>query len=177
MTKNNIGGDTPWDAFTYTGQLTNQWSIDGSIVRFNGFGNYLVFSCMNGGQYQSICMAPMKTPTTAGAVTVISTPDQAWEQHGTPVNEAPIALYNAGKTFIAYSGSYCWTPNYSLGLLTWDGKTDPSKKAAWAKKGPVLSSAAGNYGTGHNGSVDVVLLHFKSLFHQNPTTNYYAYVS
>lgn len=115
----------------------------------------------------------MKTPTTAGAVTVISTPDQAWEQHGTPVNEAPIALYNAGKTFIAYSGSYCWTPNYALGLLTWDGKTDPSQKAAWAKKGPVLGSAAGNYGTGHNGSVDDVLFHFKpppsSL--KSPTTN------
>jgi GH43 family beta-xylosidase len=69
------------------------------------------------------------------------------------VNEAPAALYYSGKTYLTFSASSCWTNYYSLGLLTWDGVTDPAKSAAWSKKGPVLSSANSNYGTGSNGYV------------------------
>jgi len=60
-------------------------------------------------------------------------------------------LYNDGITFLTYSASYCWTASYALGLLTWDGTTNPAESAAWSKKGPVLSSANGNYGPGSNG--------------------------
>lgn len=38
------GGFTPWDEFTYTGQLTTEWSIDASVLRFTDYGNFLMFS-------------------------------------------------------------------------------------------------------------------------------------
>ncbi|RDW84951.1 putative glycoside hydrolase family 43 [Coleophoma cylindrospora] len=142
------GGATPWDTFTYTGQLFGQWSIDATVLRFTT-GNYLVFSCMANSQ-QCLCIAPLNTPTSLGTVEVLSYPTNAWEQVGAAVNEAPAALYHGGKTMLTYSASYCWTASYQLGLLTWNGG-DPMLRASWVKTGPVFSSANGNYGTGSNG--------------------------
>lgn len=164
------GGATPWDTFTYKGQLTSQWGIDGTVLRFNSWGNYLAHSCFNGGSLQSLCLAPLTSPTSIGAVSIISTPASAWEEHGGSVNEAPAALYYGGKTYLTFSASSCWTNYYSLGLLTWDGVTDPAKSAAWSKKGPVLSSAHGNYGPGSNGYVSLLSLHF-SLISELPMGN------
>jgi GH43 family beta-xylosidase len=147
------GGATPWDTFTYYGQLTSEWGIDGTVLRFSAWGNYLAYSCFNGGSLQSLWVAPLTSPTSIGATSIISTPSSAWEEHGGSVNEAPAALYYSGKTYLTFSASSCWTNYYSLGLLTWDGVTDPAKSAAWSKKGPVLSSANSNYGTGSNGYV------------------------
>jgi len=146
----NPGGATPWDDFTYTGQMTPDWGIDGTVLRFTEWGNYLVWSCISN-SVQSICVAPLETPTSIGTASVISSPTESWEQVGASVNEAPAALYNDGITFLTYSASYCWTASYALGLLTWDGTTNPAESAAWSKKGPVLSSANGNYGPGSNG--------------------------
>lgn len=146
------GGATPWDTFTYGGVMTSAWGIDGTVLRFNSWGNYLVWSCMSS-NIQCLCTAPLKSPTSLGTSSVISCPTQSWETVGAPVNEAPAALYHGGKTMLTYSGSYCWTNSYALGLLTWDGSSNPATSAAWSKKGPVLSSANGNYGTGHNGYV------------------------
>jgi GH43 family beta-xylosidase len=147
------GGATPWDTFTYTGQLTNEWSIDASVLRTNTYGNFLMFSCFHGATYQSICLQQLGADyvSLTGDIYVISQPTMDFEKHGTPVNEGPVALYFNGVTYIAYSASYCWTSYYCLGLLTWDGKTKPTSASAWSKhNGCVLSSANGNYGTGHN---------------------------
>ncbi|KAH8896567.1 glycosyl hydrolase family 43 protein [Thozetella sp. PMI_491] len=147
------GGATPWDSYTYAGQLTTEWAIDASVLRFNNYGLYLMFSCMHGVTYQSICLQQLSSSYTSltGSIYVISTPDKAFEQNGYPVNEGPAALYYGGKTYIAYSASYCWTANYCLGLLTWDGSTAPTSASAWSKSsGCVFSSANGNYGAGHN---------------------------
>jgi GH43 family beta-xylosidase len=55
-----------------------------------------------------------------------------------------------GKTYLAFSASYCWGPAYCLGLLTWNGG-NPVQASSWAKSGGcVFSSANGHYGTGHN---------------------------
>ena len=59
-------------------------------------------------------------------------------------------MYHANKTYITFSASFCGTQYYSLGLLTWTGE-DPMNPRSWIKTGPVLSSANGNLGTGHNG--------------------------
>ncbi|OGM47464.1 glycosyl hydrolase [Aspergillus bombycis] len=147
------GGATPWDDYTYAGQLTTAWGIDGSIVRFNDYGNFMVWSCFHGVTYQSLCIQQLGSDyiSLTGDISVISEPVEDFETHGTPVNEGPAALYLDGKTHIAYSASYCWTSYYCVGLLTWDGATDPTDKNAWSKHdGCLLSSANGNYGTGHN---------------------------
>ncbi|OGE52505.1 hypothetical protein PENARI_c010G10126 [Penicillium arizonense] len=147
------GGATPWDTYTYSGQLTTEWSIDASVLRFNDYGNYLMFSCFHGVTYQSICLQKLGSDyvSLTGSIYVISQPDQSWEKNGTPVNEGPVALYFGGKTYITYSASYCWTANYCLGTLEWDGSTAPTSASAWTKSSKcVFSSANGNYGTGHN---------------------------
>ena len=50
---------------------------------------------------------------------------------------------------MTFSASSCGSKEYSLGLLTWNGR-DPMKAASWSKTGPVFSRANGNLGTGHN---------------------------
>ncbi|KAK7429960.1 hypothetical protein QQZ08_003582 [Neonectria magnoliae] len=148
------GGASAWDdAYTYAGRLNDVWAIDASVLRFSTYGNYLMFSCQYGVKYQSICLQKLNDDhvSLSGSISIISQPDQAWEKHSHPVNEGPAALYAGGKTMISYSASYCWSPNYCLGLLTWDGKTNPTKASAWTKSnGCLLSSGSGHYGTGHN---------------------------
>ncbi len=68
-----------------------------------------------------------------------------------PVQEGQYGLYFGGKTYIAYSANYCWTPDYCVALLEWDGVSDPATAAAWKKSdGCGLTQANGNFGTGHN---------------------------
>ncbi|EWZ83360.1 hypothetical protein FOWG_13272 [Fusarium oxysporum f. sp. lycopersici MN25] len=146
------GGASPWDSWSYGAKLSDDWGIDGTILRTNQFGNYFVYSCMTGVQYQSTCIRKLGSDfLSVGALSIISQPDQSWEKSGTPVQEGPNALYFGGKTYISYSANYCWTPDYCVALLEWDGKTDPAKASAWKKSnGCVLKSANGSYGTGHN---------------------------
>ena len=120
------------------------------MLRFDS-GNYVVYSCQRDG-LQSLCIAPLNSPTSIGAASTLSQPTLSWETQGEiSVNEGPAAMYHGGKTFLAFSASYCWSPSYQLGLLTWDGSGDPTDSSSWNKTGPVFSSANGNYGTGHNG--------------------------
>ncbi|KAK6203911.1 hypothetical protein LQW54_008604 [Pestalotiopsis sp. IQ-011] len=148
------GGATPYDTFTYAAQLTSQWTIDASILRTSAYGNFLMSSCFNGNTYQSICLQQLGSDyvSVTGSVYTISQPTESWETVSYPVNEGPAALYFGGSTYISYSASYCWSASYCLGLLTWDGTSSPTAASAWTKSsGCVLSSANGNYGTGHNG--------------------------
>lgn len=145
-----IGGVTPWDTYTYSAQLLNEWSIDGTILRFPN-KNYYVYSCIRD-TLQSLCIAPMNSPSSLGPVSTLTQPTLAWEKQGDfPVAEGPAALYHGGKTYLTYSASQCWSPSYQLGLLTYKGSGDPVSASSWTKSGPVFSSANGNYGTGHNG--------------------------
>lgn len=66
-----------------------------------------------------------------------------------PVNEGPFALYSKNRIFLSYSGSFCWDPSYSLGLLEYIGG-DPLEQTSWVKTGPHFSQANGMYSTGHN---------------------------
>lgn len=146
------GGTSPWDDFTYAsdGSMTgDQWAIDATVLRMPD-GNYFVYSCMTD-VGQSLCIAPMTSATTLGASSVLSQPTEDWERVETPVQEGAAPMYHEGNVFLTYSGSYCWTDSYQLGLLTYDGSGDPALSSSWTKTGPVFSSANGNYGTGHNG--------------------------
>ncbi|CAG8972226.1 hypothetical protein HYALB_00001624 [Hymenoscyphus albidus] len=142
------GGKSPFDDFTYTAQLTPSWGIDATIFR-TPEKNYLVWSGI--AMWQSLFIAELLTPSTITSPTLLSEPTIPLEQVQNPVNEGPAALYAGGKSYLTYSASDCWTADYQLGLLTWDGVTDPLRADAWTKSGPVMNSANGNYGTGHNG--------------------------
>ncbi|KAL2192335.1 arabinofuranosidase [Corynascus similis CBS 632.67] len=145
------GGPDPWDNFSYAGQLTQDWGIDATILRVQN-QNYFVWSCFADG-IQSLCIATLQSPTSIGPSRVLSQPLLDWERVDTPVNEGPAPLYHDGKIFLAYSASFCWTPSYQLGVLTYNGG-DPTQASNWVKTGPFFSSANGNYGPGHNSFVN-----------------------
>jgi GH43 family beta-xylosidase len=152
-------GTDPLGPYIYKAQLRDSidgWAIDGSILRLNGL-LYLLFSAFEGEDIsaitndQNIYIAPMSNPwRVSGERMLLSTPTYAWERQDGRVNEGPVALNHEGKTFIIYSASGCWGPDYKLGMLTYMGG-DPLSAAAWTKSpAPVFQSANGVYAPGHN---------------------------
>jgi GH43 family beta-xylosidase len=149
-------GTDPMGPYTYKGRIfdpeNDGWSIDGSVMMLND-SMYFLFSSWEG-EYQSIYIAPMSDPwTLSGSRVLISQAEYEWEQSGLNVNEGPVALHHDGKTFIIYSASFCATPDYKLGLLTYTGG-DPLSRDSWVKHPePVFqrSDENGVFGPGHNG--------------------------
>lgn len=152
----------------------NVFAIDGTVFSYNG-NNYFLWSgqASASDNTQRIYIARMSDPwTLATGRVLISSPQYQWEMVGAPpaVNEGPQILQNsAGKVFLIYSASGCWTDDYALGMLTLNDNGDPMNPAHWTKSAaPVFtkkpSSAA--YGPGHNsffksadGTEDWILYH------------------
>ena len=62
-------------------------------------------------------------------------------------------LKRGEKVFVTYSASGCWTPFYSLGLLTYGGEGGLLDPASWTKADkPVFTQQPqdGVFGPGHN---------------------------
>ncbi|MFE6195183.1 family 43 glycosylhydrolase [Streptomyces sp. NPDC057838] len=145
-------GSDPMGPYTYKGQLSSVWMLDPSVLNVNG-RLYMLGSAITGGT-QNLVIAPMSNPyTVSGSYSTISTPTYAWERQGGTVNEGAEVLQRGGRTFLIYSASGCWTPDYTLGQLELTG-SDPLAASSWTKKStPVFqrSDANGVYGPGHNG--------------------------
>jgi GH43 family beta-xylosidase len=93
----------------------------------------------------------MLSPNRIGTIHLISQPTQSWERKGQfPVNEAPEHIVHGGRNYIVYSASQCASQWYALGQLALRG-TNPLDSKSWIKSGPIMTSANGNYGPGHNG--------------------------
>lgn len=149
------GGAEPWGTYGENKQVHEEWGIDATLVDITGWGTYYVWSCMDD-ELQSLCIAKLVTPTSIGPFSILSQPTEEWERIEVPVNEGPAGLYHGNKTWIAYSASFCKTPDYVIATLLWDGIGDPLKASSWTKSsGPLFSSANGNYGTAHNWYVDI----------------------
>jgi GH43 family beta-xylosidase len=133
------------------------WAIDGTVLEHGG-NNYFLWSgrAATANDKQNIYIAKMANPwTLTGSRTMLTTPTFNWETQGTPnVNEGPEILKNpAGKVFMIYSASGCWTDDYGLGMLTLRDGGDPLVAADWTKSPtPVFSKSPANnvYGPGHN---------------------------
>jgi GH43 family beta-xylosidase len=146
----------PMGPYTYKGRIydiqNDGWAIDGSVLELND-QLYFLFSSWKD-EKQSIFIAPMSSPWEISRHRVmISKPEYDWESSGSPVNEGPVALHHDGKTFIIYSASGCWTPDYKLGMLTYNGG-DPLESTSWEKHSePVFerSDEANVFAPGHNG--------------------------
>lgn len=149
-------GTDPMGPYHYKGRLfdpaNDGWSIDGSVLEMDD-GLYFLFSAWIG-NLQSIFIAPMSNPwTISGPRALLSKPTLDWEMQGSPVNEGPVALQHDGKTFVVYSASFCGTPDYKLGLLTYSGG-DVMDSESWVKSPEpvfVRSDEHEVYGPGHNG--------------------------
>lgn len=150
-------GTDPMGPYTFKASMLdptadNTWELDASILQLNG-QLYLLGTFYNGSQPMFI--RPLSNPWTAsGTRRILSTPTYSWETVGGGVNEGAEVLQRNGKTFIVYSASHCSTPDYKLGMLTYNGTGDPLLSSSWTKSpNPVFqrSNANGVYGPGHNG--------------------------
>ncbi|MET9773227.1 family 43 glycosylhydrolase [Streptomyces sp. NPDC006367] len=150
-------GSDPLGPYTDRGIVNlmpdNGWAIDASLLRLNG-RLYMTFSAFSPqDDLQSLYIAPMTNPWTAGAYgTRISAPTLAWERQDGAVNEGSFALQRNGRTFLTYSASHCNGPNYKLGMLEYRGG-DPLAAASWSKHPePIFqrNDAAGVFGPGHH---------------------------
>ncbi|RDI76908.1 hypothetical protein Vi05172_g13137 [Venturia inaequalis] len=148
------GTSNPWGSYKSVSRLTNEWGIDGTVSVINS-KRYFIWSCQRD-KLQSLCIARMTAPDKLAETHLISQPTNGWEkmQGKLPVNEGPAVLKRGNKVFITFSASFCWTTDYSLGLLTLKNGQDPLQMASWAKTGPVFKSANKNFGPGHNGFFD-----------------------
>ncbi len=148
-------GLDPMGPYTFKADLldpqnNNTWELDGSILQLNG-QLYLVGTYLEGSQPMFI--RPMSNPWTAsGTRHRLSTPTFAWETVGGAVNEGPEVIQRNGQTFIVFSASHCSTPDYKLGLLTYNGG-DPLNQSSWVKSAnPIFTRNDGGqaFGPGHN---------------------------
>ncbi|MEU9655607.1 family 43 glycosylhydrolase [Streptomyces chartreusis] len=144
-------GSDPMGPYTYRNQLNSAWMLDPNVATING--QLYLFGSASGGGTQNLVAARMSNPyTLATGFSTISTPTYDWERNGT-VNEGPEILQRGGRTFLVYSGSGCWTPDYKLGRLELTG-SNPLSASSWTKNStPVFqrSDTNGVYGPGHNG--------------------------
>ncbi|WP_329339599.1 family 43 glycosylhydrolase [Streptomyces sp. NBC_00663] len=144
-------GTDPTGPYTYKNQLNSAWMLDPTVGTING--QLYLFGSASGGT-QNLVAARMSNPyTLATGFSTISTPTYSWEKSGGTVNEGPEILQRNGQTYLIYSASGCWTPDYKLGQLTLTG-SDPLSASSWTKKTtPVFqrNDSAGVYGPGHNG--------------------------
>lgn len=165
------------------GDATDKWAIDGHVFEYRQ-QLYMVWSGWEGdvnGQ-QDIFIAKMKNPwTIEGNRARISAPTYPWETIGdlndnnnprhVNVNEGPQSLFNGNKLFIVYSASGCWTDQYTLGLLSFEGG-NPMDSTKWKKHAEPLfkqSPENGVWAPGHNsffkspdGKEDWILYHANS---------------
>lgn len=174
----NAAADPTTGTWTDKGQIKDPaadfFAIDGTVFTHNG-SNYFLYSGhpTASDNTQNIYIARMANPwTLATGRTLISSPSYAWERIGAPpaVNEAPEILKNtAGRVFLVYSASGCWTDDYALGMLTLKEGGDPLNAADWVKTATPVFSKKGStstYGPGHNtffkskdGTEDWILYH------------------
>jgi GH43 family beta-xylosidase len=149
-------GTDPMGPYTYKARMydpmNDGWAIDASVVTIDG-ALYALFSSWSG-PTQNIYIAPMSNPwTISGRRVLLSSPTLPWETQDGNVNEGPEPLQRNGRTFVVYSASACWGPNYKLGLLSYTGE-NPLATSSWTKRDtPVFqrSDSAGVYGPAHNG--------------------------
>ena len=133
------------------------FAIDGTVFSYNG-SLYFIYSGhpSSSNTTQNLYIARMLDPwTLATGRTLISSPSFTWETRGASVNEGPEILKNsAGRVFLVYSASGCWTDDYALGILSLKEGGDPLNPADWTKSpAPVFSTkqSSSAYGPGHNG--------------------------
>jgi len=154
-----------WEFKGKVSDPSDKWAIDGSVFEFKD-NLYFIWSGWEGdvnGQ-QNIYIARMKDPWSIdGDRARISVPEYEWETVGdlnnpndvphVNVNEGPVALQKGGKLFIVYSASGCWTDNYCLGMLAYNGNGNLLDPVSWKKIPlPVFSQKpeAGAFAPGHN---------------------------
>lgn len=150
----------PTKPFKFVSKINDKsdvWAIDGTILHHD-IDLYFVWS---GEDYsekrilQNIYIAHMSNPWTIDSPKVmLSRPEYDWERNTKPgapyVNEGPVALYKDKTIHIIYSGSFCETDFYSLGMISFRGG-DIMNLKYWKKSPyPLFSKTNTVFAPGHN---------------------------
>jgi GH43 family beta-xylosidase len=161
-----LAARSPLGPYLYKGQLNtpgSTWSIDPSPLLLPNRRLFLFWSgwpgTING--VQNIYIAAMSNPwTVSSGRTLLSTPAYVWERYPNPgpppvyVNESPEPIIHNSTISVTYSASGCFTPNYSLGLLSARVGSNLLNAGSWTKSPePIFQSnpAADIFGPASNG--------------------------
>lgn len=143
---------SPLGPWTLCGSLdTGGWAIDGTVL-CAGDERYFVWSGWPGDRdgQQNLYIAPMRDPwTLAGPRQLLAEPTEPWERVAMPLCEGPQVLRRGNKTFLVYSASGSWTPDYCLGMLSLDGGDFMNPKAWQKSSAPVFAKTEKVWGVGH----------------------------
>ena len=153
-------GDDPWGKYTLKGKVAEPnnegWAIDATVLSYKNKLYLLWVAHVPGRMANGIRIAPLSDPwTISGSSVLLVEPTFAWEQKRFPLDEGPVPLERDGKLFLIFSASDTGTPDYALGLLTFNGG-DVMNPKNWTKSPePIFtrySGADGNvFAPGHNG--------------------------
>lgn len=126
-------------------------AIDGTIMK-HGDRLYYVWSSGVTGR-GSIYIAPMVNPTAAVLPHVmIKHPTEDWECQDICTSEGPYFIYNRNVSYLIFSASMTWNPNYCLTQMSIPFDRDPMDPNNWDHVGgPVFTrnDEESVYTTGH----------------------------
>ncbi len=171
----------PFDGFTFKGHPDPDLdAIDPTVTTFPDGRMYACLSPYDD-KSQWLRIRELASPWSYGEKWAdIARAELDWERvpphyDDRPIVEGPFFLRSPDgrRLFIVYSANGCWSDDYALGILEYQGG-DPCRAAAW-KKHPkaVFKKGNGVFGTGHasffkspDGTETWVAYH--SLAHSNP---------
>jgi len=110
-----------------------RYGIDGTVLQYgNGELYYIWTGFSEPPGSMNLFIARMESPEKViPPRTLLRTPTMEWERHGFPVNEGPFIIQNDNRTFLVFSGSSTFTPDYCLGIQGIDGLKDPMVPSNW----------------------------------------------
>ncbi|CAL8097556.1 unnamed protein product [Orchesella dallaii] len=125
--------------------------IDGTIMKHNG-QLYFVWTSGRVGRL-SMYIAPMVNATfVTRPIVLLRMPTEDWECNDGCLNEGAYLIYNRNVSYLVFSGSSTWDPNYSLSYISIPFEKDPMDPNNWDYVGgPVFTrnDEEDVYNTGH----------------------------
>lgn len=146
-------GNDPMGPYAYKAQLRTDpsdehYGIDAGVLQTGDGRLYLLWAGHPG---HVLFVSAMTDPwTLAGERVNLPASGFGCDE----VREGPVALRRNGKIFLVYSACDTGKPDYKLGMLIADERSDPLAPQSWRQyPRPVFerSDANGVYGPGHNG--------------------------
>ncbi|MCQ2485643.1 MAG: family 43 glycosylhydrolase [Clostridia bacterium] len=151
--------ENPFDGFIFKGLLDDDlYAIDPTVYTDRNGKQYICYSCCErkvGAGAQYLVIQELKNPWTLGKKSaVISKAEYDWElvapyKGKNAINEGAFFVKSGTHLFIIYSGNGCWSDDYCLGILEYQGGEMCNKKS-WKKSSePLFVKGNGVYGPGH----------------------------
>jgi len=106
-------------------------AIDGTVLKHGG-KLFFAFASTAYNRPLSIYISPMTDPLTIGSSRLyLRGPKNDWETHGGPTNEGPYFIYRNNVSYMIFSASSTWEPDYCLGMMSIPDHLDPMNPSNW----------------------------------------------